>query len=430
MATRVLYEFGDYQLKPDDGLYRGGEYVPCPPKELAFLRALVQLNGEIAKSGQIDDQVWPGQNVSYASIARCVYSLRRILDTDPKAYIQTVPKQGYRLAVPVRRIDPTESRPTAEKTTRTSPLAYSHYLEGLREANRQQPEALARAVELLEEAVRVDPDYAVALAAIADCRIYQTIRGYLRPADGERLALQACERALAIDPNLVSARAAFGWLEGVMRRDTEAGLTALDEALALDRDYARGHSYRAWVLRGAGRLDEAVEATRTAVKLDPHSILNKHALGWSLFCAGSWQEALEVERAVRQDQPHVDLGHAYVAIMAAWLGLYDEAIAAGRQTARITAKNPAFMTALSYALAKAGEADEARSIADSAASATLPWAPKPHVAMTYAALGDAERVVELLRDAREEHCPWFPGARFDPRLDALADDPRVQVLYG
>lgn len=440
MSVGISFRFGCYELRPGTGLFRDGTHVPVPPKEFGLLRLLVRLGGKIASHQMIAGEIWPGEFVSYGSVTRSVYSLRRLLGGDHGVYIETVPKRGYRLALPVKLADhsgpagqramhPDRTETTIRKSVDTVPLAHSHFLEGLREANRPSPEAQERAVALFEEAHRVDPSYAIPLSAIADVRMYQTLRGYLRPADGERLGREACQRALSLDPKLASARAALGWYEGAFHRDVDAGLTMLDEALADDEGYARAYIYRAWVLRTVDRLEESVDTLQTAVRLDPHSLVSLHALAWALFCAGRGDEALEIERTVRRDLPYLDIGHGYAAVFAAWLGLHEEAIAAAREGVRITANNPAFLTALSYALARAGQAREAKSIADSAQSATLPRAQRPHLAMTYVALGHAERAIELLREGRDERCPWFFAARADPRLDYLASDARLQDLY-
>lgn len=424
----MIHEFGPYRLDPAAQLKRGREAVHLPPKEFALLCLLARLGGRVASHEVIVAEVWSGQPVTDQSVARCVYSLRRKLGEE-RNFVETVPKRGFRLSVPVRNLPGATAPRTVEKSARAAPRAYSHYLEALHEANRQEPASQERAVALLEEAVREDPEYAVALAAIAECRMYQSVRGYLLPADAGRLGVAACERALVLDPDLAPARAALGWFQGIIFRDTDRGLEIVEEALTADPSYARSHSYHAWLLRSIGRFEEAVDSARTAYRLDPHSLLTLHALAWTLFCAGAPEEALEMERRVRRDTPHVDAGHAYVALMAAYLGLLDEAVAAARDAARITGENPLIMTAVAYTFAVAGRTRDARALADEAAAAQLPRAPRGHLAMSYVALGDAERAIRLLREARRERCPFFLAARFDPRLGSLAGDPRVQNLF-
>ena len=58
-----------------------------------MLRLLLSLEGRVVSHQMIEDTLWPRQVVSYASMARCVYSLRKHLDAEGETYIQTI--RGY-----------------------------------------------------------------------------------------------------------------------------------------------------------------------------------------------------------------------------------------------------------------------------------------------------------------------------------------------
>jgi len=214
-----------------------------------------------------------------------------------------------------------------------------------------------------------------------------------------------------------------------MQGQLQLGLASLATAELLDPTYSRTFSYLAWVFRAAGRLNDSVVAARKAAELDPHSLLNRHALAWTLFCAGEADEALHIEQLMRSERPYDELAHAYTAIISAWLGIDDEAVRAGRDAMEQSGGNPAILTALSYALACSGSAREAHELAARINLDAPPRAPRAHLAMTYVALGEAETALELLRQARSEACPWFPAARFDPRIGSLQDDARLHALY-
>lgn len=95
------------------------------------------------------------------------------------------------------------------------------------------------------------------------------------------------------------------------------------------------------------------------------------------------------------------------------------------------------MSTLTYALARAGEQEKARALADEALATQLPRAVRPHLTMTYAALGDMYRVVSLLREARNEGWPWsaeyssirdlaiWPTTKKSGRCTAVLCRPRV-----
>ena len=93
---------------------------------------LIEAEGTTVPRSSIEARIWPNQYVSYASIARCVYSLRKILYSNDYGYIQAVPKTGYRLGVPVVRSTDTSIEPVTLKVARGSPLALANFREGQR----------------------------------------------------------------------------------------------------------------------------------------------------------------------------------------------------------------------------------------------------------------------------------------------------------
>jgi DNA-binding winged helix-turn-helix (wHTH) protein len=175
------YQFGPYRLEPGRGLMRAGTLVPLSPKEFALLEMLVKRRGEIVSHQEMWSQVWPEQDVSCESITRCIYVLRRTLGGEQQAYINTVARRGYRMSVPVTRVERPARESLIEKSIKSSPRAYAHFQEGMREANLTGADHQQRAIDLFEKAYQLDAGYAVPLGAIADRRMYQLIRGWITP---------------------------------------------------------------------------------------------------------------------------------------------------------------------------------------------------------------------------------------------------------
>jgi len=429
MTQNHLYIFGPYLLDSKSGLYRAEKPVPIPPKELALLELLVRKQGQLVTHGEIEKQVWPQQIASYASLARCVYSLRRLLNSDGTNYIQTVHKRGYRLAVAAKEVESPQGEKTVLQTISKIPLAYSHYAAGVREANDPRPAGQIRAIRLFEKAAQEDPSFAAALASVADTRIYQAIRGQLVPAAALRLGLDACRQALDINPALVQANTALAWFKGVMLSEFDEAHVLLDAALSIDPDYSRGYVYRSWIFRCQGLADESARAAEQAVEKDPHSILNRHSYCWALFCSGRAAEALAVELELRKEYPLDEIAQGYVGVMAGYLGKLGEARAAIETAMHLSDGDPSVCAGFAYVLALEGETEGARQMVNRAMEAISPRAPRPQVAAACTALKDIDRAFSYLRDARDEGCAWFAPARLDPRLTALQSDNRFFDLF-
>ena len=416
-------------LDPPAGLFRDDRLVPMPPKETALLLLLLQAQGRVVSHKEIEEKVWTRQVVAYASLARCVYSLRKLLNSDGKSYVETVPKRGYRLAVAVKTFEPSQTKSALSECISTLPLAYSHYAAGDRETNDPSSAGQSRAVLLFEEAARVDPKFAAAHAAVADTRMYQIVRGDLPPAEGLKLGLEASRRALEANPTLVQGMSILAWFKGAMLGELDEAHTILNEALAIDPGYSRAHVYRSWLLRSQGLARESTVAAQRAADINPHTLLNRHSYSWALFCNDRVAEALAHEETLQRMYPLDDIAQAYAGIFAAYLGRYREALAAIEAAIRISAHRPAVCAGAAYVFAKAGKTGRALQLAVEATAANLPRAPRPILAAAYAELGDVDRALALLSEARDEGCVWFAPARLDPRLAPLKSDDRFLALF-
>ena len=83
-------------------LRRGNQVLPLPPKAFETLLLLVRNPGHLMRKEDLIAALWPDSFVEEVSLANKISLLRKVLE-DSGAYIQTVPKQGYRFLPPVTR---------------------------------------------------------------------------------------------------------------------------------------------------------------------------------------------------------------------------------------------------------------------------------------------------------------------------------------
>jgi DNA-binding winged helix-turn-helix (wHTH) protein len=99
----AVFTFGPFRFDPADGLRRGAEEVPLPPRALAVLTALVSRAGTVVSKQTLLDAAWPDSFVTEASLLEAVRLLREALGDDrhQPTYIQTVHRRGYRFVAAV-----------------------------------------------------------------------------------------------------------------------------------------------------------------------------------------------------------------------------------------------------------------------------------------------------------------------------------------
>lgn len=429
MPRDFYQQFGPFRLKVGVGLWRDDCEVPLPPKEMALLELLALNQGKVVEQETIYCHLWPRQSVGYQSLVRCVYSLRNALQPEGREYIRTIPKRGYRLTVPAGSPWMSTHHSALESTIQTKPQAYSHFQAGLASANNPDPDSMERALYWLRESLRLDPDYAAAHVAIAEVSMIQCFRGFIQPQEGLRVGLDGCHAAQSIDPDIVQALSLRGLFEALQKGEMETGKKSLAHAQRLDPGYSRSYAYEALVHRAEGNLQAAIASVARAVELDPHSRYNSSVRAITLFLAGKVNEALDFERQILEHHPKEDLAHAYISIFLATLGDYPQALQFARKALALAPDIPATWAFLAWPLAVCGKTEEAADLLEKAYSAHLPRCPRPIMAPALVALGRTDEALSLLNEARVEQCPWFYGAKVDPRLAALRDDQRWKSLY-
>jgi serine/threonine-protein kinase len=330
----VLYEFGSFVLDATERrLTRQGERLPVTGKTLDVLRLLVEAQGRLVDRQTFNAQLWPEVIVEDRNLTVHISALRKALGGD---CIETVAKNGYRLAVPVRNVDG---------------QAPSETLQVQREARYQLGQAervpALKALGLFERALALDVNDAGALAGLASTYLLlssTTIRRPLPVDEAVQLATDAAQRALAIDSRQGEAYAVLGRLKMTYDWNWTAAEADLARAVALAPESVEAHLGHGLFLSAVGRHCEALAALTRACTLDPTRRETHERLGLAWWMAGDGESALAVlDEAVTIDaearRPHFrrmvvldQLGRHEEAAgeRALWLRLFGDGAVADR----------------------------------------------------------------------------------------------------
>jgi tetratricopeptide (TPR) repeat protein len=163
-----------------------------------------------------------------------------------------------------------------------NPEAFDAYLQGYYYFERDSDKDTELAARYFERATQVDPSYALAWAGLSRARLWQVNVNLIPAEEGRRLAREAVERALTLNPNLPEAHAQMGRIQQQIDFDWTGAAASFKRAMALDPGSPGVIRTAAFSAALLGRFDEALPLNRRAIDLDP---LN----------ADSWEERGELE---------------------------------------------------------------------------------------------------------------------------------------
>jgi len=177
---------------------------------------------------------------------------------------------------------------TAERGT-TNEEAYRLYLQGMYLIDKRNPTDAQKAVEALEEAVRLDPNYAQAWAGKA--------RAHLADFSGSPQAqyqksMEAANKALALDENLADAHGVLCLDKAAYEWDFDGAERECVRAVKLDPNSSYAHINYSRYLNGQGRFDAAIAEAKTAIDLEPTSLASQRTYGMILYYARRYPEAV------------------------------------------------------------------------------------------------------------------------------------------
>jgi serine/threonine protein kinase/tetratricopeptide (TPR) repeat protein len=208
----------------------------------------------------------------------------------------------------------------------TNPEAYRLYLEGRQLWHRRTPEGLKKSIDLFQQAIAADPNYALAYAGLADT--YNVIPSYggISSKQAQMMADAASRKAVELDDTLPEAHAARAFTLVQMYRFSESE-PEFRRALELNPNNATAHYFYAFgCLTPTNRIDQALAEFRTALALDPLSSIVNSNYAVVLEEAHRYDESLSVFQKVLERDPNFSPALYKLSILHATMGRFPDAI--------------------------------------------------------------------------------------------------------
>jgi serine/threonine-protein kinase len=307
--------------------------------------------------------------------------------------------------------------------------AYRLYLRGRYYFDQRTADGTRRAIESFEEAIKKDPNYALAHAGLANA--YVPSDTVLPPRDNVPLAKSAAVRALASNSALAEVQTAVGRVLQHCDWDWPGAERAFKRAIELDPRNAEAHHMYSHYLTPMGRVDESVIEARLALELDPRDVLLNAHMAWAYLHARRYDEAIQQSlKAVAMD-PNLEvvrttLGRAYLGKQ-----MYREALAEFEKTAALAggvATGPDTYLGYTYAVMgmRAQALDKLKVLQERHQQRR---ATAYDLAVLYAGLDDRRQALDWMERAYEERSGGLLQVKADLIFDSIRSDPRFDVLF-
>jgi serine/threonine protein kinase/Tfp pilus assembly protein PilF len=301
--------------------------------------------------------------------------------------------------------------------------AYRLYLQGRYYMNQGSEEDLNRAIQSFDQAIALDPRYALAYAARAET-FFDMGDLVLPMSEAIPKAKQDSETALRIDDKLAEARMTLANIKFQYDWNFARAEEDFKQVIELNPNYAEAHHQYMYYLAMMGKPMEALAEIKLAQQLDPVNPSINVDVCLPYYLAQQYDQSIAQARKALEMFPNFYLPH-----MALGSALFEKGdISAGieeLEKAKTMEPTPLVIGQLGYAYAKSGRNDEARkSLAELKEQSKGRYVPPFWIAMIYVGLGEKDEAFAWLEKAYQEREWWLVWIKMDPKVDSLRFDSR------
>jgi len=280
-------------------------------------------------------------------------------------------------------------------------------------------------IEMFQEAIRLDPDYALAYGGLAEAYVSLSIEGLAPAAEAFPKAKAAAERALQLDDHIVQAYTALAEYAFHYDWNWEEAEKAILRALAIDPNYATAYARHSGHLKAWGRFEEAEAASRRSNELSPAP---DEITGLSsAFTQRRWQDVLDLTADYSSPDSTKYLVARAIALLH--LGHKDEALRRFERAAELHPDNVSAKTSLGWAYGLAGETAKARKVIEQLeAMAGTRYVSPLKIGSVAAGMNDRDLAFAQLEKAYGVRDPNLPFIGEESDYDPIRDDPRFRDM--
>ncbi len=309
--------------------------------------------------------------------------------------------------------------------------AYSLYLKGRYAWNKRTRANLETAISYFNQAIAVDPEYALAYSGLADAYSSMPFFGG-NPSEYYAKSNAAARRALELDPTLAHPHAVLGSNEMGYDWDFAGGEAEFRKAIELDPNDATAHQWYAENIGTlGGREQQALAEISRAHQLDPLSPIITRVIGSIRVSARQYDEAISVCKQLENENPTFATAHDCLAYAYWGKHMYPQVVEEWKAYGQLSGDpdEAEFAAALEQGFRSAGWRGSLTQAIETLQTRrkTRYYSPLL-IARFYADLGDKDQAFQWLDTAYQEHDWLLTGLNTYFQLDPLRSDPRFTEL--
>jgi TolB-like protein/Tfp pilus assembly protein PilF len=237
--------------------------------------------------------------------------------------------------------------------------AYTLFLKGLYFYNKLTPADSRKAIECFENAIQLEPGYALAYAMAAMCYTVLGATGQMLPGTAFEIVHRYSDKALQLDATLSAGYAAKGSAYLFYDWKWKLAYEAIQKSIDLNPAATGGHQLLAFYYQITGRKNEAVNVMEKALQVDPVSPIVNQYLAEAYLSAGRPDDAIKQVDRLLDLYPEMRIALQLKGWCLGVKGNWEGAALLFEEVRRLTGHPLKGITALGCAFAKLGETEKA-----------------------------------------------------------------------
>ena len=316
------------------------------------------------------------------------------------------------------------------KRSTENPEAYQLYLKGRHYWHQRLPATVRLAIQCFEDAIKLDPRYALAYAGLADCYGILRAYGWLSAEHARPPAHAAVTQAITLAPSLWEVTFSRGFYAFYFERAWREAEPYFQKAIAINPRSSLARAYYGLFLATDGRAEDAVAQMTLACQMDPLSPFIHGLTSLVLYSLTRFDGAERMAHHALELQPGYLLGQYAHGLALCGLGRNEEAIEALERAVNMS-RAPFYVGLLGLACARAGRFDDTTRLLQELEDRSSRGEYVPTLSLLAICVGQGDLPAirrTLSKVVAEAEPPLVVRATSGPFLETYRSDPEIDQL--